>query len=180
MPDAPSFPYEVDRDERYRFRFFEAELLRALGRLTLNASYLEGVLRTMLARLLDNSDLELGERVAADANFRWLVDHVRVLSEHRLPADLHARMVTWLKDAEKAYVARNRIVHSDHATNVDTGRAEMRLVWTRASARGASFATEVKPADSAEVHRVAQALERVGLDGVDLMSPVQAVLGRPE
>lgn len=34
----PHFPYQPDRDERYHFKMFDVELLRALGRLTLNAS----------------------------------------------------------------------------------------------------------------------------------------------
>src|SRR4051812_15739966 len=104
--------YETDRDDRYQFNFFDVELLRALGRLTLNASYLEGVIRVMYARLLDNSDLQLGQRVTADAGFRWLVDHTRALSEHRLPGDVHQRIVAWLRDSDNAYARRNRIVHS--------------------------------------------------------------------
>ena len=74
---GPQFPYEPDRDERYDFKMFDVELLRALGRLTLNASYLEGVVSTMLWRLIDNQDLDVGKRITADANFRWLIDHVR-------------------------------------------------------------------------------------------------------
>jgi hypothetical protein len=173
------FPYEPDRDDRYEFKFFDAELLRALGRLTLNASYLEGVVATMFWRLLDNRDLEIGKRVTADANFRWLLDHVRALSEHRLPEDLHASLVDWLDRAQRAYARRSRIVHSDHAVSISPEKVHS-LVWQRSTARPRQFLEEVVPATAEDVHAVAQELEAVGIEGVRLMTPVQDVVGLPE
>lgn len=173
----PSYGYDVDRDDRYQFQFYDVELLRALGRLTVNASYLEGVIRTMYARLLDNRDLGLGERVTADAGFRWLTDHTRALSEHRLEPVLHQQLVDWLRDSEAAYARRNRIVHSEHITDF-TGDGVVQLHWTRATAKKARFTTERSPATAQSVHEVAQTLEGLGIRGVHLMDPVMRTLSR--
>lgn len=97
------YPYDPDRDERYHFKGFDAEMIRALGRLTLNASYLEATMRTLLARIIDNDDLELGERVAANGGFQWLVDHTRAVSEHKLEPHLHLHVVESLARARAAY-----------------------------------------------------------------------------
>jgi hypothetical protein len=171
------FGYEPDEDERYHFKGYDPELLRALGRLTLNASYLESVLVTMLARLVDNSDLELGDRLAADSGFRALVDHVRAVSEYRLPAELHATMLDWLNRATKAYAARNRFVHSHHGLQAEPD-GRMFVIWIRATARGKSYVSEIVPATADEVHATARTLEALGLEGVHLMTPVQDAVHR--
>jgi hypothetical protein len=176
---GPQFPYEPDRDERYDFKMFDVELLRALGRLTLNASYLEGVVSTMLWRLIDNQDLDVGKRITADANFRWLIDHVRALSEYRLPNDLHESMIAWLDRAQRAYGRRSRIVHSGHVVSISSEQV-FSLEWERSSARAKQFISEVVPASAEEVHVIAQELEAVGLEGVRLMTPVQDVVGHPD
>ena len=168
-----SYGYEVDDDARYHFKFFDKELVRALGRLTLNASYMEGCIRTLFARLLDNDDLDLGGRVTADSGFRWLVDHTRALSEHRLPEDLHRRILDWLRECEIAYARRNRIVHSETQTHFSEDWSKAELHWTRSTAKRRSFVTETFPATADEVHEIARDLERLGISGVDLMSPVQ-------
>ncbi|MDQ3481649.1 MAG: hypothetical protein M3423_10055 [Actinomycetota bacterium] len=162
-------PY--DEDERYRFKFFEADLLRALGRLTLNASYLESTVALILARMVDDDDLELGKRLAADATFRWLIDHVRAISEHLMPPDVHNQMVEWLRNAERAYAERNRIVHSDHAISIGTEEA-VALLWVRTSSRGKNFVEDIIPATAEEVHEAARRLEEVGLEGLDVMTQV--------
>jgi hypothetical protein len=102
----------------------------------LGASYLEGVIATMLWRLVDNDDLRLGERLTADANFRWLVDHTRAVSEHRLPGELHLRLADWLGRSQRAYGDRNRIVHSGHGISVRADGSGFAHVWMRGSARG--------------------------------------------
>jgi hypothetical protein len=169
---------DAPRDERYRFQGFPPDFLVGLARLTLGATYLEGVVATMLWRLLDNYDLEVGKRTTAEANFRWLCDHVRAISEHRLPAELHVQVAAWVSEAQSAYGARSRIVHSGLAVNVT--EEGIGHVWVRTSARGKRFAEEITAADAADVHAVAIELERVGLVGVELMGPVQDVVGRPE
>jgi hypothetical protein len=169
----------LDRDPRYRFKYFDKEMLRALGRLTLNGSYLESTVSVMLCRLVDHGNLDLGRRITADANFRWLIDHVRALSEYRLPEDLHTQVAAWLDRCERAYSRRSRIVHSSHGLNVTDG-SKISLVWHRTSARPREFLEEVVPGTAEEVHELAQELEAAGLQGVNLMGTVQDVLGRPE
>lgn len=170
------FGVEGYRDDRYRFQGFSTDFLIGLGRLSLGASYLESTIATMLWRLIENDDLQLGERLTADANFRWLVDHTRAVSEHRLPAALHARLADWLGRSQRAYGDRNKIVHSGHAISVRSDGSGLAHVWVRGSARGKSFSQEVRPAEAAELHEIAVRLERLGLEGVNLMTPVQEVL----
>lgn len=173
MPDVDHEPY---RDERYNFQGYSRDFLIGLGRLTLGATYLETSLETMLWRLLDNDDLDLGQRVTADANFRWLCDHVRAVSEHRLTAGLHEQLADWVERAQKAYADRNRIVHSGHSVSVSEDVQGIAHLWVRTSARGKQFSQDVRPAESAELHSIAVRLERLGLEGVHLMAPVQEEL----
>lgn len=114
---AGPFGAEAYRDERYRFQGFSQDFLIGLGRLSLGASYLEGTIATMLWRLINNDDLRLGRRLTADMNFRWLVDHTRAVSEHRLPPELHARLADWLARSQRAYGDRNRILLSTAREN---------------------------------------------------------------
>lgn len=173
---APHHSYETDRDDRYFFKFFDVDLLRALGRLTLNASYLEGVIQLMFARILDNEDLELGERVTADAAFRWLIDHTRALSEHRLSPELHSEVKEWLSECNAAYGRRNAIIHSGHYTHIAaTGDVQLRRI--RATARKPKFTVESSPLDADDVHEAAKSLEEAGLRGLSLMTRVRQEIG---
>jgi hypothetical protein len=168
---AMDYSYEADRDDRYHFKGFDAEIIRALGRLTLNASYLEGTMRTLLARITDNDDLALGERIADNGGFQWLVDHPRAVSEHKLDPALHQHIVSWLGRARAAYNKRNRIVHSEHAWAVTDGQMEM--LWTRTSVKRTTYQSLIEAASADDVHAVAPELEQLGLEGVDLMDPIQ-------
>lgn len=164
-----------ERDERYRFQGLSQDFLVGLGRLTLGATYLQDVLETMLWRLIDNGDLAVGQRLSAGANFRWLCDHTRAVSEYRLPAHLHADMTTWIAASESAYRRRSRIVHSGHAISLSAD-GNIEHLWIRVSAHGDTFARNVTPARAKEVHDIAVELEHVGLNGVDLMRRLQDVL----
>ena len=135
-------------------------------------------MRTLFARILKNEDLKLGERITANGGFQWLVDHTRALSEQQLEPELHALVVDWLVRAREAYDRRNRIVHSDHAWEFSNG--EVGMLWVRNSAKRRTFQSVVEPADADTVHAVAQELERLALEGVNLMGPVQkAASGEP-
>lgn len=92
-----------------------------------------------------------------------------------MPPDVHNEMLKWLRDAESAYAERNRLVHSNHAISIDDGEG-LGLVWIRASARGKRFVEDIIPATAEEVHDAARGLEKVGLEGLDVMRRVmQAV-----
>lgn len=65
----------------------------SVGRLTLAASYVASCVRTLCARLVDNHDLELAERITADGGFRWIFDRTRVPSHHPVSEELHRPIV---------------------------------------------------------------------------------------
>lgn len=170
---------EFARDARYHFQY-PPDFVTGMGRLALAGSYLEGVVAVMLMRLVDNRDLEVGRRLAADATFRALVDQVRALSAHRLPQELHARIDAWLTQARAAYADRSKIVHADLGVSIRLEGPGPEYVWVRSSVRGAQFQQTVTPATAERIHEVARELERCGLEGVHLMDPVQNVVGHPQ
>ncbi|MEO6503625.1 MAG: hypothetical protein ABIQ09_17155 [Jatrophihabitantaceae bacterium] len=161
---------ERARDPRYHFQGFDPDFLIGLGRLLLGSSYLEGSASILLARLIDNDDsdgLALGRRLTANAAFPWLLDHIRAVSELKLPSSHHVQIVAWVKRADAAYVRRSRIVHA--GLGVDATGDEIRFIFLRHNARAKTFQSDVWPARASEIHQLAALLEAIGLEAVDLM-----------
>lgn len=156
------------RDPRYTFQGFDPELLTALGRMVLGSCYLEGSAGILLARLVDNDDLAVGQRLAANSSFPWLLDHIRALAEVRLTPEQHTEVVAWSDRARVAYAQRSRIVHADWG--VDATSEVISFFFMRKDARKETFTEETWAAAADEVHAVAQELERVGLAAVSLMA----------
>lgn len=73
---------------------------------------------------------------------------------------------------------RNRIVHSGHAWHVSG--EQITMLWTRNNAKRSTFQALVESATAEDVHAVARELERLGLEGVDLMGPVQKYVAGEE
>lgn len=159
-----------EHDERYNFQGFEADFLVGLGRVVVGGSYLEGTAAVLLSRLIDNNHLAVGHRITANATFPWLLDHIRAMSELRLPSGDHAAVKAWLGRAQIAYDRRSRLIHAD--LGIDATGDEPFWIFMRRSARKREFTTEDWPATAEEVHGVAQELERVGLEGLELMDRI--------
>jgi hypothetical protein len=159
----------ANRDERYEFQY-DGEYLLALGRLTMNASYLEGSVRVMLWRLL-GTGVAVGERLTVDANFRWLADHCEALAEYRLDGEVRERVIAWVRRAKVVYGKRSRIVHSSWYFDV-TDIKEPRLGVERSTVRKGRLERTRELASADAMHEIARELEQVGLEGVRLMTPV--------
>lgn len=158
----------LNADTRYRARYYNDDILIALGRLTVGASGLQASMANVFWRVLAPDDLDVGMRITANEGFQWLVNHLRALSEHKLPPEDHARVEDWIDRSGAAYAARNKIVHSTWGVNVATETSEISHVWLRQSARRKKFVDEVVPATADQVHQVAIKLEQLSLEALQL------------
>jgi hypothetical protein len=165
----------TNRDDRYWFQY-DFDVLTALGRMTMNASYVEEIVRVMLWRLL-GSGKGTAERLTADANFRWLFEHCRALAEYQLNDQLRVEVHAWLVRVNAAYEKRNKIVHSSWYVDV-TDPKTLRLGYTRSSVHKKSLERTRELATADAMHEVARELERVGLEGVQLMGPIIEKFGQ--
>lgn len=167
---GPTYAQQVtsDRDPDYQFQP-GSEIITALGRITFGSAHLESYVGTVLGRLL--GDHFVAERLAADSTFGWLVSHTRAIAEIKTSDDDFKQIDTWLTRAEKAYSARNRVVHS-HWVIVVTGlnpNTTTRWNLHRTTTRGKGYSSRMIDSTAGDLHAIAHELEDTALDGLRII-----------
>jgi hypothetical protein len=160
--------------DEYRFDV-DQELLVELGRLLFSSAYLEDVAHDVFSTLTGvpwTTDV-----VVAFQPFSWVVERSRWLCGREIEAgsQLDVKVREWLRRAELAQLARNRIVHASwYVHRLGTERPDdpavgLGLRRFKRPKAGESADYEATLISAPEVRNVALECEATGLAGVSVL-----------
>jgi hypothetical protein len=91
----------------------DAEIVQALGTVTLHACHAEGGAARVLG-LLVSPHPSIGDAIAAGASMGWMIERIRVLAALRLePSELLDLIEDWADEAAACNDLRNALIHGE-------------------------------------------------------------------
>ena len=130
------------------------ELSEAIGRISVNFTWLERLITYMINMLVDPKDLHVGALITAKRFFRYRLDLLEMLVDHRVKdEEVSQRFADFFEDAKYILKVRNEVIHS-HLLMTDDEQQFMRV-------RDKSFWSEDIYRDMYSVKDAEELLERM-------------------